>query len=138
MKTIDRVKKRLGGRRNRNRLIDNEIQIANDPRTGEITNWQVPPEQPPNLLNRTAQTLRNTAQNISDRVNNIRQQITGRITNTGRGRYSRLARNEAELEPMEQSVQRQTNEPPIQDITQEIMNPLHESARGSRPRSRKR
>jgi hypothetical protein len=48
---------RLGGRRNRNRLIDNEIQ----------------PEQPSsNLLNRTAQTLRNTAQNISDRVNNIR------------------------------------------------------------------
>ena len=29
---------------------------------------------------------------------------------------------------MEQSVQRQTNEPPIQDITQEIMNPLHEKA----------
>jgi hypothetical protein len=29
---------------------------------------------------------------------------------------------------MEQPVQRQINEPPIQDITQEIMNPLQESA----------
>ena len=27
---------RLGGRRNRNRLVDNEIQIAQDPRTGDI------------------------------------------------------------------------------------------------------
>lgn len=117
---------RTGG--NRNRIVDNEIQVSRDPQTGEATNWQVPPEQTSSaLLNRTARTLRNTAQNISDRVNNIRQQLTGRITNAGRGRYSRVATNEVH-EPMEQSVQGQINEPPIQDITHEIMNPLHESA----------
>jgi hypothetical protein len=131
---------RLGGRNNRNRLVENEIQVSRDPQTGEATNWQVPPEQSSStLLNRTARTLRNTAQNISDRVNNIRQQITGRISNSGRGRYSRLARNEAELEQMEQPNQGQiseprlvggsnANEPPIHDITNEIMNPLHERA----------
>ena len=110
-----------------NRLVDNEIQVSRDPQTGETTNWQVPPEQPRNLLNRTARTLRNTAQNISDTVHNIRQQITGRITNAGRGRYSRLATNEVH-EPIEQSVQGQIQEPPIHDITNEIMNPLHERA----------
>ena len=73
---------RLGGRRNRNRLVDNEIQHTYDPQTRETTNLQVPPEQPPNLLNRAARTLRNTAQIISDTVHNIRQQITGRITNS--------------------------------------------------------
>jgi hypothetical protein len=63
---------------------------------------------PPNSFNRTARTLRNTAQNISDTVHNIRQQITGRITNSGQGIYSRLATNKIH-EPIEQSVRGQIN-----------------------------
>ena len=34
---------RLGGRRGRNRLVDNEIQQTYDPSTGETTQWQIPP-----------------------------------------------------------------------------------------------
>ncbi len=35
-----RTGERLGGRSNRNRLVDNQVQVSQD---------QVPPEQPPNL-----------------------------------------------------------------------------------------
>ena len=129
-----RTGQRLGGRANRNRLVDNEIQQSQDAQTGEITQWRIPPEiQPQTLLSRTARVLRNRAQNLSDTINNIRQQITGRITNVGRGRYSRLATNEEQINE-EQSVQRQpvqgqpADEPPIYDITNEIMNPLNERA----------
>jgi hypothetical protein len=118
---------RLGGRRGRNRLVEPETQISRDPQTGEITTWQIPPEQSqPSLINRTVQSLRNRAQNLSDTVQNIRQQITGRITNASRGRYARLATNE----PIEQHepAPAQSGEPPIHDVTNEIMPLLHRSA----------
>ncbi len=118
---------RLGGRRRRNRLVEPETQISRDPQTGETTSWQIPPEQSqPSLINRTVQSLRNRAQNLSDTVENIRQQITGRITNARRGRYARLATNE----PIEQNepAPSQSNEPPIIDVTNEIMPLLHSSA----------
>ena len=118
---------RLGGRCGRNRLVEPETQISRDPQTGEITTWQIPPEQSqPSLINRTVQSLRNRAQNLSDTVQNIRQQITGRITNAGRGRYARLATNE----PIEQHepAPAQSGEPPIHDVTNEIMPLLHRSA----------
>ncbi len=89
---------RLGGRRGRNRLVP-EMQQSRDSTTGETLTWQVPPEKPQSsMLNRAVQNLRNRAQNISDTVQNIRQQITGRITNARRGRYARLSTNE----PIEQ------------------------------------
>ncbi len=113
---------RLGGRRGRNRLVEPETQISRDPQTGEI-----PPEQPlTSLINRTVQSLRNRAQNLSDTVQNIRQQITGRITNASHGRYARLATNE----PIEQHepAPAQSGEPPIHDVTNEIMPLLHRSA----------
>jgi hypothetical protein len=83
---------RLGGRRYINRLVDNENQLPQE-------------QPPPNILNRAARTLRNTAQNLSNTVSNVRQQITGRAINSGRGRYSRVSTSEAH-EPIEQSCSR--------------------------------
>jgi hypothetical protein len=72
---------RLGGRRGKNIITEQPSEISQD-------------QSQPSILNRTVQSLRNRAQNISDGIQNIRQQITGRITNTGRGRYSRVSTNE--------------------------------------------
>jgi hypothetical protein len=122
---------RLGGRQGRNRIIEPQSQVLHDPQTGEISTWQIPPEQSqPSILNRTVQSLRNRAQNISDGIQNIRQQITGRITNTGRGRYSRVSTNEPieQHEPMSASAPMSASEPPIINVTDEIMPLLNRSA----------
>jgi hypothetical protein len=97
------------------------------PRAQETQTGEIPPEQSqPSLINRTVQSLRNRAQNLSDTVENIRQQITGRITNARRGRYARLATNE----PVQQNepASTQSNEPPIIDVTDEIMPLLNQRA----------
>ena len=104
---------RLGGRQGRNRLTEQPSQIPQD-------------QSQPSILHRTVQTLRNRAQNIADGVQNLRQQITGRTTNANRGTYARLATNE----PIEQHEQApaQSSEPPIHNVTDEIMPLLHSSA----------
>jgi hypothetical protein len=78
------------------------------------------------MFNKKVQSLRNSAQNISDSVQNIRQQITGRITNTIRGRYSRVSTHK----PIEQHepAPAQSNEPHIHAVTDKIMPLLHLSA----------
>ena len=122
---------RLVGRQGRNRITEPQSQVLHDPQTGEISTWQIPPEQSqPSILNRTVQSLRNRAQNISDGIQNIRQQITGRITNTGRGRYSRVSTNEPieQHEPMSASAPMSASEPPIINVTDEIMPLLNRSA----------
>ena len=114
---------RLGGRSDRNRLT--EPQVSHDPQTGNSSTWLLPPEQPPQtILNRMAQNIRQRSQSISDQVQNLRQQITGRIANASRGRYSRVATNE----PIEQHEPMSASEPPIINVTDEIMPLLNRSA----------
>ena len=114
---------RLGGRSDRNRLT--EPQVSHDPQTGNSSTWLLPPEQPPQtILNRMAQNIRDRSQSISDQVQNLRQQITGRIANASRGRYSRVATNE----PIEQHEPMSASEPPIINVTDEIMPLLNRSA----------
>ena len=71
-----------------------------------------------------AQNIRDRSQSISDQVQNLRQQITGRITNASRGRYSRVVSNE----PIEQHEPMSASEPPIINVTDEIMPLLNRSA----------
>ncbi len=75
------------------------------------------------MLNRTVQSyvLRNTARNKSESVQNLRQQMTGRTTNTNRGTYARLATSE----PKEQQ-EPVPSEP--RNVAEEIMPLLHKIA----------
>jgi hypothetical protein len=61
--------------------------------------------------------IRNTAnramQATTATVDHIRHQITGRVINASRGRYSRVPSNEIHDEPMQQQVLQQSEiEPP--------------------------
>ena len=109
---------RLGGRSNRNRLVDDsEIQLAPEPQV----------VQPPGVMSNIRDAASRAMQATTDTVNNIRHQITGRVINASRGRYSRVPTTEIHDEPIAQQV-RQQSEPPVIDLTNEIMPDLNRSA----------
>jgi hypothetical protein len=71
---------RLGGRRGRNRLVQ-ETQQTHDPTTGENTTWQIPEEQPSSTMNILKKIINKKIKNVSDGINNLSQQIRGKNKN---------------------------------------------------------
>ena len=106
--------RRLGGRSDINKLVDSEIQL------------EPPVVQPPGIMSNIRNAANRAMQSTTDTVNHIRHQITGRVINASRGRYSRVPTTEIHEEPIQQQVQQ--NEPPIIDLTNEIMPDLNRSA----------
>ena len=66
--------------------------------------------------------VRQEIANVGDLIHNARQYVSGRIINPNRGRYTRVPRQS------ESHVQSQSNEPPIINLTDEIMPGLNENA----------
>jgi hypothetical protein len=115
---------RLGGSRTgQSRLVESEIQPASDaPGT-----WVIPEYEPNTIMRSIKKQAKKTMQAASDTYDNLRQQITGRVTNASHGRYSRVPSNEVHEPPIQQHIQQQ-REAPVHDITNEIMPNLHASA----------
>lgn len=79
---------RLGGRRGRNRLVDNEIQQTYDPSTGETTQWQIPPR--PSTIDVLKKVVNRKIKNINDGINKLTHQITGRNKTPQKGTYAQV------------------------------------------------
>jgi hypothetical protein len=83
---------RLGGRRGRNRLVQ-ETQQTHDPITGENTTWRIPEYQPPrsNTMDMIKTVVTRKMKNVSDGINNLSQQLTGRNKTPNRGTYTQVS-----------------------------------------------
>ena len=81
---------RLGGRRGRNILVD--TTTTTDQNTGENTTWQIPEEQPPrsNTMDMIKKVVTRKMKNISDGINNLSQQLTGRNKTPQKGTYAQV------------------------------------------------
>ncbi len=83
---------KLGGKATTSRLVnDQEIQQTHDPVTGQTTQWRLPTEKQSTMLNKVKKAAKRTMQNLSDTVQNIKENLTGKAK---KGTYARIPTEE--------------------------------------------
>ena len=99
---------RTGGNRTVSRLVEaeSEIQLVNDPSTGEQSHWILPnqpavsglrPEvvQTNNIMSNIRNAASRTMTSTSETISNLRNQINSRVRGRGRGQYTSLPNSES-------------------------------------------